>query len=182
MKVKMMRVLMIVCLLSILTLFTHPNQNKEILDPNLNNIIFDALPPGLEMSRPIEYYGTYEKVQKNGTIYDYINGGGEVYIKHGFQAVIHTVIKDKYKNRFTLDIFHMGTPAQTQAAFNDTAICPGKFSTILIGTSTAKLYHFEPDLFIYFIKGPYLVYLASDNDKLREPLLQFATQLYQSIN
>lgn len=139
-----------------------------------------TLPTGFAHAQPPEFYGTYKKPGKNGNIYDYINGGGEVYIKHGFRQVTHMVLKDKMKNSITLDIFDMRTPKNAAAAFADEAICAQGFTKIDIGTGS-KSYHYEPDFIIYFIKGKYLVYLTLNNDTLSNLLKQFAAKIYKEL-
>lgn len=143
-------------------------------------IVPEQLPTGFVQAQPPEFYGTYEKPGKNGTIYDYINGGGEVYIKHGFRRVSHTILKQGTKNTITLDIFDMGTPKNAVAAFADEAVCAPGFTPIDIGT-VSKSYHYEPDFIIYFIKGKYLVYLTLNNDTLADLLKQFAAMLYKEL-
>lgn len=140
-----------------------------------------TLPTGFTHAQPPEFYGTYENMGKNGTIYDYINGGGEVYIKHGFREVTHIILKDNNKNSITMDIFDMGTPKNAAAAFADEAVCAPGFTKIDIGTAS-KSYHYEPDFIIYFIKGKYLVYLTLNNDTLADSLKQFAATSYKELN
>lgn len=139
-----------------------------------------TLPTGFAFAQPPEFYGTYEKPGKNGNIYDYINGGGEVYIKHGFREVTHIILKDKTKNSITMDIFDMGTPKNAAAAFADEAICAPGFTKIDIAAGS-KSYHYEPDFIIYFIKGKYLVYLTLNNDTLTDLLKQFASNIYKEL-
>jgi len=147
---------------------------------NNNRFIPGKLPSGFVFARTPEFYGTYEKPGKNGTIYDYINGGGEVYIKHGFHQVTHIVLKDNERNSITLDIFNMGTPGNAAATFADEAVCPQGFTEVNIGT-VSKTYHYEPDFLVYFVKGKYFVYLAVTNDALKENLVRFAADIYRAI-
>ncbi len=147
---------------------------------NKDRFIPDKLPTGFTFDHSPEFYGTYEKPGKNGTIYDYINGGGEIYIKHGFQAVAHMVLKDRERNSITLDIYNMGTPENAGATLADETICPGGFSKINIGT-VSKSYRYEPDYLIYFVKGKYFIYLALNNDELAGILRQFAAEIYRDI-
>lgn len=164
-------ILVLVLALFLLNAFSQAKQNRFI--PN-------QLPAGFGFAHSPEIYGTYEKPCENGTIYDYINGGGEVYIKHGFKEITHIVLKDSSKNSITLDIYNMGTPKNAKAAFADETICPEGFTLKNIGKG-AKVYHYEPDFFIYFIKGKYLVYLALNNDTLAEKLSQLAVYIYKEI-
>lgn len=149
-------------------------------EKNNDRFIPGKLPAGFVFAGSPEFYGTYEKPRENGTIYDYINGGGEVYIKHGFCEVAHMVLEDKAQNSITLDIFNMGTPVNAAAAFADEAICPGGFVETNIGIK-AKTYRYEPDFLVYFVEGKYLVSLALTNDALSDMLLRFAAVIYRDI-
>lgn len=148
------------------------------------------IPDGFVYAQTPEYYGTYQHPLKNGTIYDYIDGGGEVYIKHGFHSVTHIILKKgaapptqespKNQDTITLDIYELGSLENAKAAYADEAICPPGFIEKNIGAA-CKTYHYEPDYLIYFIKGKYLVYLGLSNDALAETLMQFAGELYNAL-
>ena len=147
-------------------------------------------PEGFSLLRPVEYYGTLEKEQKNGTLFEYINGGGQVYIKHGFRAVTHVVLENKKRDRITLDIYNMGTPANAATAYKNPAIVAAEGFTVFPITNKknsegslekAKLFNYSPDILVYFIKGQYLVYISLNNDTLLETATGFAKKLYQSI-
>lgn len=148
------------------------------------------LPDGFVYAQTPEYYGTYEQPQKNGTIFDYIDGGGEVYIKHGFRSVTHIFLKKgvapltqespKTQDTITLDIYDMDSQENAKTAYTDEAICPPGYSEKNIGVA-CKTYHYEPDYFIYFIKGKYLIYLGLSNDALSETLTQFAVEIYNAV-
>ncbi len=165
-------ILMLVLIFSLVNAFTQAKDNRFI--PN-------RLPAGFVFAHSPEFYGTYEKLRENGTIYDYINGGGEVYIKHGFNEITHIILRDSAQNSIILDIYNMGTPENAKTAFADETICPEGFIVKNIGKG-AKVYHYEPDFFIYFVKGKYLVYLALNNDALAEKLTRFAADIYKYIN
>ncbi|NIM15335.1 MAG: hypothetical protein GTO45_25440 [Candidatus Aminicenantes bacterium] len=153
---------------------------KGFLQGDDNRFIPKKLPSGFVFAHPPEFYGTYEKPLKDGTLYNYINGGGVVYVNHGFRELTHMVFKDSEQNTITLNIFNLGTPENAKAAFADEAICPNGYTEINIGT-VSKSYHYEPDYLVYFIKGKYLVYLSLSNDTLSEKLTTFASEIYRDI-
>ncbi|MCX6583842.1 MAG: hypothetical protein NT166_27010 [Candidatus Aminicenantes bacterium] len=168
-------------MLSFLTTFSQTENNP---------FIPGKIPDGFVYAQTPEYYGTYDHPQKNGTIYDYIDGGGEVYIKHGFHSVTHIILKKetttaalenpKNQDTITLDIYQLGSAENAKAAYADEAICPPGFSEKNIGAA-CKTYHYEPDYLIYFIKGKYLIYLGLSNDTLTETLTQFAEEIYKTL-
>ncbi|MCP4218176.1 MAG: hypothetical protein GY765_26300, partial [bacterium] len=138
----------------------------------------NTLPQDFTYSLGPEFYGTYEHKGKNGTIYNYINGGGEVYITHGFRSVAHMVLKNKAGDSITCDIYDMQTPKNSTAAYKNHAICPEGFKTKDIGTN-AKSYLYAPDYILHFTKGKYLVTLSTNNDQLAETVNTFAKTLYK---
>ncbi len=148
-----------------------------------------TLPDGFQFSGSPQFYGTDKEARENGTIYDFMNGGGVVYLELGFQELTHILLKDKQENTITLNIFDMGTPANAAKALANETICPSGFKEIKIDTAdapgttgaTAKRYHYEPDFYLYFIKGKYLVYLAVNNDKFSAPITRFAKEIYKNI-
>lgn len=136
--------------------------------------------PGFAVSVGPEQYGTRERPLKNGDIYHFIDGGGTVYLRHGFVAVSHAVFADGDNNEVTVDIFDMGSGRNAERAYADEAICPSGYERISIGVE-AKAYHFEPDYFISFIKGKYLVYCHVGNDALSPLLSIYAKTLFQEV-
>lgn len=137
-----------------------------------------AVPAGFAPAQPPEFYGTESEPLADGHIFHFIDGGGVVYLSHGFRAVVHLLYKDKSGNRLTVDIFNMGKPQDAAAAFADETICPAGYKTVSIGTG-AKSYHFEPDFFLYFVKGRYLVYAHISSDDLADLLIRYAKQLFE---
>jgi hypothetical protein len=146
-----------------------------------DRFIPDKLPSGFVFAHSPEFYGTYEKPLKDGTLYNYINGGGVVYVKYGFRDLTHMVFKDSEQNTITVDIFNLGTRENAKAAFADEAICPNGYREINIGT-VSKSYRYEPDYLVYFIKGKYFVYLSVSNDTLSEKLTTFASDILKNIH
>ena len=136
--------------------------------------------PGFTIARGPEFYGTEQRPLENGHIFDFIDGGGVVYINHGFRAVVHIVFEDKIKDTVTVDIFDMGNAKNARDAYADPSICPAGYTIIPIGAG-AKSYHFEPDFFIYFIKGRYLVYCHVNNDALSSLLTAYARTISEEV-
>ena len=139
------------------------------------------LPGGFVFSGSPEFYGTNEKPLADGNIYNFMNGGGVVYVEHGFRELTHLELKNSAQESITLNIFNMGTAKNAAAAFANQNICPAGSSTKDIGTAT-KSYHYEPDYYMYFIKGKFLVYIAVDNDAQAGMLTGFAAEIYKEIN
>ncbi len=135
-------------------------------------------PSGFVLAAPPEFYGTEVEPMADGHIFQFIDGGGVVYLRHGFRAVVHVVYRDDRSGRVIVDIFDMGSPANARAAWTDEAICPSGFVLVPIGTET-KIYHFEPDFFLYFVKGRFLFYVHASDDSYSEELIEYARRLYK---
>lgn len=123
----------------------------EIIGTYENRFIPPEPPDGFSHADSIHIYGTSERKLKDGTIFDYINGGGLIYLKHGLRETTHQVFQNVEGNKITVDIYDMGTRENAQAAFSNEKICPQGFITCNIGME-CKAYNYEPDFFLYFIK------------------------------
>lgn len=137
--------------------------------------------PGFVLSRGPEFYGTEARPLENGNIFNFIDGGGVVYINHGFQAVVHVIFSGGKSGSITVDIYDMGSEANAREACRDEAICPSGSIPVSIGSEEAKSYHFEPDFYVYFIRGRYLVYAYVDNDAQSGLLTAYAAALSKEI-
>ena len=121
---------------------------------------------GFPAADSIRIYGTRDRKLKDGTIFDYINGGGVVYLKHGLRETSHMVYRDRTGTTLTVDIYDMGSFENAQPAFENEDICPPGFMDCSAGEG-CKAYSYEPDFLLYFYKSKYLVYVSTNNDSIR---------------
>jgi hypothetical protein len=133
-------------------------------------------PEGFKLSGPLQLYGTVENKLANGSIFDYMDGGGVVYLERGFKNLVHAKYHDGRGNTIVLDIFFMTTPKQAQTALNDERICPPAGTPLGVGF-IGVAYRFPPDYFLYFCQSSRLVYLHVSNDALAETLNRFAVRV-----
>ena len=138
--------------------------------------IYEKPPDGFYPADSIRIYGTPERKLKDGTIFDYINGGGLANLAHGLRQTTHMVFRDDSGDQLTVDIFDMGTRENALEAYNDDKICPTEYIPGDIGTA-CKAYHFEPDFLLYFHKSKYLVYLNTNNDTHQNVLESYASEI-----
>ncbi len=138
------------------------------------------LPEGFVFKGSPEFYGTDEKPLADGNIYNFMNGGGVIYIEHGFRELTHLELKNSTGVTITLNMFNMGTAKNAAAAFENENICPAGATIKDIGAHS-KSYHYTPDYYMYFVKDKFLVYLAVDNDNLAAALTGFAAEIYKEI-
>ena len=115
----------------------------------------------------------------NGTIFNYMDGGGVVYLEHGFQKLVHREFSNPDKRIITFDRFTMETAAQAVAALADERIAPAGGSPLPLDVPN-KAYRFPPDYFIYMVLDKSLIYLHVDDDNLAETLDQFAADILKS--
>lgn len=155
-------------------------KSSEIIGIYENRFIPPEPPDGFPPADSIRIYGTSERKLKDGTIFDYINGGGLIYLKHGLRETTHQVFQNVEGNKITIDIYDMSTRENAQAAFSNEEICPQGFITCDIGTE-CKAYYYEPDFFLYFIKSKYLVYISTNDDSMRKILEVYAAKINMNI-
>jgi len=136
--------------------------------------------PGFTAAVGPEFYGTESKPLANGSIFDFIDGGGVAYLRHGFRAVVHCVFADPKQNSVTVDVFDMAAPSNARAIYADETLCPREFKPIFIGVA-AKAYHFEPDFYIYFIKSRFLVYCSVNNDAFSDLVIRCAKTIVKEV-
>jgi hypothetical protein len=125
-------------------------------------------------------YGLKDFPRKDGTIYDYIDGGAIVYLRHGFREVSHAEYRRPGGSTLTLDIYDMGTTAGAKEGFDDEDICPSGFGRTEID-APSKTYHYEPDYFLYFHKSSFLVYVSTNNDSMKTAVESYAAIVSRNI-
>ncbi|MCX6558199.1 MAG: hypothetical protein NTW95_12355 [Candidatus Aminicenantes bacterium] len=136
----------------------------------------NPLPKGFVPTVSEERYGLPEQKLANGSIFDYMDGGGIVYLDHGFRELVHREFSDARNRRITCDCFFMASAAQALAALADPRIAPegGKPAAL---AAQNKAYRFPPDYFIYLASDERLIYLHVDDDSLAAILDQFAADI-----
>lgn len=137
------------------------------------------LPMGFVPSGSAEFYGAPEQKLANGTIFNYMDGGGVVYVEHGFRKLVHREFSNPEKRIVTFDRFTMATAAQALAALGDERIAPAGGSPLALPVPS-KAYRFPPDYFIYMVLDRSLIYLHVDDDRLAETLDRFAAAILKS--
>jgi len=157
-----------------------PGRTVEIAGKYVDRLVPEVPPPGFSPADSVRYYGTKERKLKDGTIFDYIDGGALVYLRHGLCGTTHVLFRDDGGDEIVLDIFDMGNPVNAERAFRDEEICPAGFETLDIGGG-CKSYHYEPDFLLYFHKSRYLVFLSTTSDSLRETLVSYAREVESRI-
>jgi len=133
-------------------------------------------PEGSTLSGQPRYFGTEAHPLKDGNIFNYIDGGGMVYMDHGFIDLFHAEYGDDQRNTITLDVYSMSTAGQARQALADERICPAGASPLDFDTS-GKSYRFPPDYFFYFVQGRRLVYLHVSDDRFSARLTRFGAMV-----
>ena len=138
------------------------------------------LPGGFILVGTPERYGLPEQKLANGSIFDYMDGGGIVYLDHGFRELVHCEFANSRNGLITFDRFIMENVTQALAALADERIAP-QGGVPLSLNSPNKAYRFPPDYFIYMVWDRHLVYLHVNDDHLAETLDQFAADVLKSL-
>jgi hypothetical protein len=145
-----------------------------------NRFVPSQPPEGFSPADSLFVYGTKERVLKDGTIYDAIDGGAMMYLRHGFRENTHVVYHGPGQTVLTLDIYDMGSSQGAADGFGDPEICPENHGAADIG-APCKTYHFAPDYFLYFHKANFLVNVAVNNDSLKSAVDSFAARVSGNI-
>jgi len=161
----------LVVLLFVLSCSTPSSQSARAPGPPPGALAAVA-PEGSTLSGQPRYFGTEAHPFKDGNIFNYIDGGGMVYVDHGFTDLFHAEYVDDRGNTITLDVYGMSTPDQARQALADERICPAGAGPLELDTS-GKSYRFPPDYFFYFVQGRRLVYLHVSDDRLSARLARF---------
>jgi len=104
-----------------------------------------------------------EAVYDRKTLYDYMNGGAEVYLAFDFRHVFVRKYKGPGDNEIALDIYHMGTSEEAFGVFS----CDREDEPAGIGQDSE--YGFG---LLRFWQGPYFVSItAMGDDKAAEPVI-----------
>jgi len=138
--------------------------------------------PGGEfvLADSIRFYGTRERPLRDGTIFDYINGGALVYLDHGLRETAHARYRNPTGDELVVDIFDMGSRENAEAAIRDEEICPAGFEPCGIGAG-CRTYSYPPDFLMYFQKDRYLVFLSTTGDSLANQVKEYAAAIAAKI-
>jgi hypothetical protein len=136
----------------------------------------NLVPNGFAPTRIPARYGPPEQKLADGSIFDYMDGGGIVYLDHGFSELVHREFVNSAARRITFDRFTMESAAQALAALADERIAPAGGSPLSLGVPN-RAYRFPPDYFIYMVLDRSLIYLHVDDDHLAETLDRFAAAI-----
>ena len=139
----------------------------------------NVIPRSFVPAEAPRYYGLPEQKLADGSIFDYMDGGGVVYLEHGFRKLVHHEFLDPKGRRITYDYFVMAGPAQALSALADPRIAPPGGTPLALGVPN-QAYRFPPDYFIYMVRGQSLIYLHVDDDALAETLDRFAVDILTS--
>ena len=134
-------------------------------------------PEGFTSSGPPLLFGTSEHPLADGDIFTYIDGGGVVYLEHGFADLVHAEYGDGRGTTITLDVYGMATSEQARQAMADERICPPGAGPLDFAPS-GKSYRFPPDYFFYFVQGRRLIYLHVNDDRLSTRLCRYHVHAY----
>ena len=145
-----------------------------------NRFIPQNLPGGFSPADSLRIYGTRARPLGDGTIFDYIDGGGLAYLKYGLRETTHAVFRDGRDNMLTIDIFDMGSPENARSVFSDEEICPPGYEPCEAGTG-CKAYRYEPDYLMYFHKARYLVFVSTTNDSLQHHVRTIGEHIAENI-
>jgi hypothetical protein len=140
-------------------------------------------PEGFKLKVLPRFYGTPDARLEQGTIFNYIDGAGENYIKHGFHFVGNILLENSAGDRITIDIYDLSSIQNAQDAFEDTHICAPSTSLLDLGIRLrAKVYSYPPDYMLYFVEDRFLVQINMNNDAFKDIAEVLSVQIIKLIN
>jgi hypothetical protein len=133
-------------------------------------------PAGFTPSSPAQVFGTPDNKLKNGSIFDYMDGGGVTWLEHGFQELFHAEYAGQGDLAVTLDVFAMDTAENALVALADDRVCPpgGEQAPF---AAKGRVFRFPPDYYTYFPVGRHIVYLHVNDDRQSALLDRFAVDV-----
>lgn len=143
-------------------------------------VLADLKPAGFTPTGKVLVYGTSEQPGPDGNIYQFIDGGGVVYEKHGYVSVRHAEFADAGGHTVRFDVYRFADEAGARAALADEAICPPG-ATPWPPAPEGRTMKFAPDYFIYLRCGRQLVFFHVDDDRLAAVLDRFALAVKDAL-
>jgi len=137
-------------------------------------------PEGFLPSQPPQLYGTTERPLRDGTIFNFMDGGGIAFLEHGYREMFHAEYSGDGGLAVTLDVFSMVTADHALTALADDRICPAGGMPASFATG-GRVFRFPPDYYIYFPIGRHIVYLHVNDDRKNALLDRFAVEIIQSV-
>ncbi len=171
----MKKTAILLSLLAVIGLFFPPaaaGTPAESLFSRLERIAPDGFAP----SSPPQAFGTPDNKLKNGSIFDYMDGGGVAWLEHGFQQLFHAEYAGQGDLTVTLDVFAMDTADHALAALVDERICPFGGAAAPFAPK-GRVFRFPPEYYTYFPIGRHIAYLHVNDDRQSAVLDRFAGEV-----
>ncbi len=165
-----------ICFLPVLALVLTACAAKEQAGGKLYSRLEGLAPDGFSAAGPSRMFGTVERGLKDGTIFDYMDGGGVAYLELGFLELFHAEYDNGAGLKISFDMFLMKSPSAARAAIADERICPAG-GLPLDFASPGRAFRFPPDYFMYFVSNDRLVYLHINDDLESGTLDRFARKI-----
>ena len=152
------------------------DSQSEALFSRLERLV----PEGFAPSAAPQLFGTAENKRKDGSIFDYMDGGGVAWLEYGFQELFHAEYTGKNGLAVTLDVFAMDTADHAKEALDDDRICPvgGAAAPFAPGS---RVFRFPPDYYTYFPVKRLIVYLHVNDDRQGALLDRFAADVRNMV-
>ena len=137
-------------------------------------------PAGLTPSGSLQVWGTTQKPEKNGHIYDFMDGPGEIYVRHGFIALANRNYRDSAGRAVSAEIYRMENPDSTAALFADSLLRTDEEHPLAVG-SKGIYYNPAPNYIIEYFRDRYYVRAATDNDYAKATVIALAKKIDDKI-
>jgi hypothetical protein len=128
-----------------------------------SSLLPDSAQAGCSPSESLWVWGTPKSPQKNGDIYDFINGPGQIYIDHGFIWVLKREYLDSADRSITVEIYSMKNGDSALSLFNDTRMRSLEEKSIKIGDK-GIFYNPVPNYIIEYIRNGFYIKISTNDD------------------
>jgi len=135
-----------------------------------------ALPEGLRIRENLRVWGTYDKPEKDGTIYDFIDGPGQIYMEHGFKKGCQQNLRTASLQIISTEIYEMAARDSALSLFADSRLRTDGEKPVVLGEKGVT-YQPRPNYIIEFCRDRYYVRISAENDSLAGQADELANML-----
>jgi hypothetical protein len=137
--------------------------DSTILIGQYKGLLLDTLFNIVPSQGSLWVFGTVDKPQKNGTIYDHIDGAAVPFITYGYEMTLWQGFKDTAGRVIKLEFYYMQDENAAAMLFNDSTLRTDMDSLVNIGTK-GYVYHPVPEYMLIFVRSRFYVKFLTYND------------------
>jgi hypothetical protein len=122
-------------------------------------------PNDLTPQGKLKLYGSPDRKERDGDIFDFINGAGRAYLKYGFETVGFLVYLNEAKEKIEVEIYNMGNPENARKIFEDPDIVFRPYYKLKLGEEGGIYKELLLENIIYFYQERFLCSLTLSKEE-----------------